>query len=321
MKAFIVWGCCLLSLLGFGAAAQPYPAKPIEMVVPGNAGAGSDIFARFVADIIRTEQLIPQPLVINNRGGGGGAIAFSYVVKKRGDPYSILAVPTGMIMTAPLRSGLDIGLERFRLLALLGFDINCLMVNADSPYKTVQDLVAAAKAQPKSINVSIGSPGSTSHYFVYVLEKLTGARFNVVVMKSGTEAVTAVLGGHVHWSTGQISDALPHVEAGRMRILAVASQARLPGLAAVPTLKEQGFDMHIATGRSFAAPADIPDGAAQYLEALFEKVYKSAPWQQNMRRNMMEEVYMNGAQFTQYLAARRSEFTQFMSDMGLLKKK
>jgi putative tricarboxylic transport membrane protein len=321
MKKFIVCASCLLSWLGFGAAAQSYPDKPIEMVVPGNAGAGSDIFARFVADIIRKEKLVAQPIVINNRAGGGGAIAFSYVVQKRGDPYFVLAVPTGMIMTAPLRSGLDIGMERFRLLALLGFDINCLMVNTDSPYKTVQDLVAAAKAQPKSINVSVGSPGSTSHYFVYVLEKLTGARFNTVVMKSGTEAVTAVLGGHVHWSTGQISDALPHVETGKMRILAVASQARLPGLPAVPTLKEQGFDMHIATGRSFAAPADIPPGAAKYLETVLEKVYKSAPWQEYMRRNMMEEVYMNGTQFTQYLEARRPEFTQFMSEMGLLKKK
>ena len=79
--------------------------------------------------------------------------------------------------------------------------------------------------------------------------------------------------------------------------------------------------MHIATGRSFAAPADIPESAAKYLETLFENVYKSPPWQQNMRRNMMEEIYMDGAEFTKYLAARRSEFEQFMSDMGLLKRK
>jgi len=226
-----------------------------------------------------------------------------------------------MMLTSALRSGLDIGLEKFHPLALLGFDINCLMVNADSPYKSVRELVDAARAQPKTINVSIGSTGSTSHMFVYTLEKLTGARFNVVVMKSGAEAVTAVLGGHVHWNTGQLSDAMPHVEAGKMRILAVASQQRLAPIAAIPTMKEQGLDMHVAAGRSFAAPAAIPKDAAAFLEGVFEKVYKSSTWQDYMARNLMEPVYMNGADYGRYLAARQPEFARFITELGLVGKK
>ena len=298
-------------------SGQGFPSKAIEFVVPGAPGAGSDVFARLIADLIRKEKLTPQPIQINNKAGGGGAVAASYAAQKRGDPYTIVSFPTGMMLTAAQRSGLDIGLEKFHPLALLGFDINCLMVNADSPYKSVQELVAAAKAQPKTINVSIGSAGSTSHMFVYTLQKLTGARFNVVIMKSGAEAVTAVLGGHVHWSTGQISDAMPHVETGKMRILAVASQQRLPSLAAVPTMKEQGVDMHAAAGRSFAAPAAIPKDAAAYLDGLFEKVYKSAGWQDYMTRNLMEPVYMNSASYSRYLAARQPEFTQFITDLGI----
>jgi putative tricarboxylic transport membrane protein len=313
---------CLLALAGPCASlAQAFPSKPIEFVVPGNPGAGSDIFARLIADLIRKEKLLAQPIVIANKAGGGGAIAAVYAAQKKGDPYTVVSFPTGMMLTAPLRSGLDIGLEKFHPLALLGFDINCLMVTTDSPFRSVRELVDAAKAQPRTINVSIGSTGSSSHMFVYTLEKLSGARFNVVVMKSGAEAVTAVLGSHVHWSTGQLTDALPHVEAGKMRILAVASQQRLPALAAIPTMKEQGFDMHVAAGRSFAAPAGIPKDAAAFLENLFEKVYRSSGWQDYMARNLMEPVYMNGTDYGRYLASRQPEFARFIADIGLAGRK
>lgn len=322
MEKCLFRGTCLaIAIASCGAGAQPFPSKTIEFVVPGNPGAGSDIFARLIADIIRKEKLTSQTIVIANKGGGGGAIAAVYAAQKRGDPYTVVSFPTGMMLTAPLRSGLDIGLDKFHPLALLGFDLNCLMVNADSPYKSVRELVDAAKAQPKTINVSIGSTGSTSHMFVYTLEKLTGARFNVVVMKSGTEAVTALLGGHVHWSTGQLSDAMQHVEAGKMRILAVAARQRLAPLAAIPTMREQGLDMHVAAGRSFAAPAGIPKDAAEFLESMFEKVYRSATWQDYMTRNLMEPTYMNGADYRRYLAARQPEFAQFIAEMGLAGRK
>ena len=325
----------LLGVLSIGAVAsssafaqtaatspgQAFPARAIEFVVPANPGAGSDIFARLIADLIRKEKLVAQPILIVNKGGGGGTVAAVYAAQKRGDPYTVVSFPTGMMLTAPLRSGLDIGLEKYHPLALLGFDINCLMVNAASPFKSVRELVEAAKAQPKTISVAIGSSGSTSHMFVYTLERLTGARFNIAIMKSGTEAVTAVLGGHVHWSTGQLTDAMPHVEAGKMRLLGVASMQRLAPLASVPTMKEQGLDMHVAAGRSFSAPADIPADAAAFLENVFEKVYKSAGWQDYMARNLMEPVFMNSAAYSRYLAERQPEFARFIADMGLAVRK
>ena len=303
------------------AFTQAFPSRAIEFVVPSNPGAGADVFARLIADLIRKEKLISQPILINNKAGGGGTIGALYAAQKRGDPYTVVSFPTGMMLTAPLRSGLDIGLDKFQPLALLGFDINCLMVNADSPFKSVRELVDAAKAKPKTINVSIGSAGSSSHMFVYTLERLTGARFNVVIMKSGSEALTAVLGGHVHWNTGQVSDAMPHVESGKIRILAVASQKRLPALANIPTMKEQGFDMHVAAGRAFSAPAGIPADASAFLENMFARVYKSAGWQDYMARNLMEPVFMNGAEYGRYLAARQPEFARFITDLGLVEKK
>lgn len=322
MKKFLTGVlCATAAIAACGALAQAFPAKPIEFVVPANTGAGADVFARLIADLIRKEKLLPQPIVINNKGGGGGAIGAAYAAQKRGDPYVVVSFPTGMMLTGALRSGLDIGLDKFQPLALLGFDINCIMVNADSPYKTVRELVDAAKAKPKTISVSIGSTGSSSHMFVYTLEQLTGARFNVVVMKSGGDALTAALGGHVQWHTGQLSDAMPHVEAGKMRILGVASAQRIPQLAAIPTMKEQGLDMHVAAGRGFSAPAGIPADAAAVLEKVFANVYKSAGWQDYMARNFMEPVFMNGAEYGRYLSARQPEFTRFITDLGLAGRK
>lgn len=302
-----------------GLHAQAFPSKALEFIVPGAPGAGSDVFARLIADLMRKDKLLAQSIVIVNKAGGGGAVAAAYAAQKRGDPYTIVSFPTGMMLTSALRSGLDVGLDKFHPLALLGFDINCVMVLADAPYKSVKDLVAAAKAQP--VNMSIGSAGSSSHMFVYTLQKLSGARFNVVIMKSGAESVTALLGGHVHWTTGQISDAMPHVESGKLRILAVASQQRLTSLPTIPTMKEQGFDMHVAAGRGFATPAAIPKDAAVYLDHLFEKTYKSAGWQDYMARNQMEPVYMGSVEYARYLAARQPEFTRFITDLGLVSKK
>jgi putative tricarboxylic transport membrane protein len=313
--------CIATALTCGGALAQPYPSKPIELVVPGNPGAGADVVARLVADLIRKEKLVAHPIVIVNKGGGGGAIGAAYAAQKRGDPYTVISFPTGMMLTGALRSGLDIGLDKFQPLALLGFDINCIMVNADSPYKGVRELVDTAKAKPRSISVSIGSTGSSSHMFVYTLERLTGARFNTVVMKSGAEALTAAMGGHVQWNTGQLSDAMPHVQTGKMRILAVASMQRIAQIKDIPTLKEQGLDMHVAAGRGFSAPAGIPADAAAFLENVFANVYKSAGWQEYMARNLMEPVYMNGGDYGRYLAARQPEFTRFIADAGLAGKK
>ena len=204
---------------------------------------------------------------------------------------------------------------------MIGIDLNALAVGADSPYRTVQDLVNAAKAKPKSINVAIGSTGATAHYFLYHIERLTGARFNVVSFKSGPDAAIAVMGGHVHATTENLADVLPHAEAKKMLILGIPAQKRLTGLPNIPTMKEQGLDLHIGAGRGFASPAGIPREAAKTLEDTIAKVYKSAAWREYMAKNMYEDLYMNADEFSKWLAAQHVEMLQFLTDIGLAQKK
>ena len=312
----------LLPLLACAAqtAAQSYPSKPIELVSPTGAGGGSDLVARVVADIVAREKLLPQPMVVVNKPGGGGAIGVSYTAAKRGDPYTIVQATT-TLLTVPIRTGLDVGLDKFQPLAAIGVDLNALVVREDSPYRTLKDFVNAARTHPKTINVAITFPGGSAHGLMYRLEKLSGAKFNTVSFKSGTDAVTAVLGGHVHATAENLGEIMPHVETKKLRLLGVPAGKRPAGLPNVPTLKEQGFDVQAGALRGFAAPAGIPREAVTMLEGAFAKVHKSATWREYMARNMYEDVYMNADELGRYLTAQQAEITQFLTEMGLALKK
>ena len=317
MKQLVI---ALAFLIAVPVLAQSYPVKPIEMISPTNAGGGSDLVARVVADIISKEKLLPQPVVIQNRAGGGGAVGQTFAASKRGDPYFILLAGTSLI-TVPLRTGLDVGLDKFQPLGVIGLDLNSLAVRDDSPFRTVKDLVAAAKAKPKSINVAITFPGGSAHQLLFRLEQLTGAKFNTVSFKSGTDAATAVLGGHVHATAENLGEVMPYVESKKLHLLGVPAMQRPAGLPNVPTLKEQGFDVHAGGFRGFVAPAGIPREAVVLWESTLAKVHKSALWQEYMRRSMYEDVYMNAEEMARWLASEQVETARFLTEMGLVVKK
>lgn len=311
--AFVV---AAVSMVG-QTAAQRFPTKPVEMVVHTAAGGGGDLFARAVADIAVREKLLPHPFIISNRGGGGGTIAFNYVAGKRGDPYTILATPTTVFLTAPLRSGLDLGLDKFTPLGSMGTDMNALTVRADSPYATMKDLVEASRREPNTIVVAFGSIGGTGHYLAYQLEKLAGARIRIVPMK-GAQAVLSVLGGHVHATTESLSEVTGHVEGKAMRVLGIPTAQRLPAAPNFPTMREQGYDIRSGLRRGFMAPAGIPKEVIPVYESMLEKVSQTAEWKDFAARTQMETSYQNGAAFGRYLIERQPELTQFIKDSGLV---
>jgi putative tricarboxylic transport membrane protein len=309
---------CALFLSAANAWAQVFPAKPVELVVHTSAGGGGDLFARTVAEIIAREKLLPQPLVVSNKGGGGGTIAFNYVAGRRGDPYTLLAVPSTVLLTAPLRSGLDLGLDKFTPLASLGLDLNALTVAADAPWKTMAEFVDAAKREPNSIVIAFGSVGGTAHYLAYQIEKVTGARVRTVSMK-GAQAVLSVLGGHVHATTENLSEVMAHVEAKKMRVIGVPAAQRIAAAPDIPTLREQGFDIRSGVRRGFAAPAGIPKEAAATYEAMLATVHQSAEWKEYAARNLLDSTYLDAAAWGRYLTERQPDMVQFMRDAGLAK--
>jgi putative tricarboxylic transport membrane protein len=319
-SSMLALACCAWISCSAPLIAQPYPSRPIEIVSATGVGGGSDMVVRLVADIVAREKLLPQPLVVINKPGGGGAVGQQYVASRRGDPYVFLQASTNLI-GVPIRTGLDLGVDRFQPLGAIGFDLNSLAVAAGSPYRTLKDFIAAAREKPKTISIGSTSPGGGAHAMAYRLEKLAGVHFNIVSFKSGAETVTAVMGGHIQATAENLGEVLPQVEAKKLRFLGVPAAKRVPGLPDVPTLKEQGFDIQAGSLRAFVAPAGIPHEAAKTLEGTLAKVHKSAAWRDYMAKNMYEDIYMNAEEFAKWLAAQQVEMGQFLAEIGLSKKK
>ena len=309
----------LAALVVSAAHSQTFPTKQIELVVHTAPGGGTDLIARLVADIMVKEKLVSQPVNVINRVGGGGAIAYTYIKSKRGDPHTVMSVATLAMLNQVVRPELGLGLENYTPLAFLAQDPQAVMVAADSPYKTFKDLVAAAQREPNSLVASVASPGGTARMLLWIIERETGARVKVVSNKSGADAILQVMGGHTHLSPENIAEGYAAVEAKKLRVLAVTSLTRLAVVPDTPTMKELGYNIHIGTGRGFAMPAAVPKEAVAHMEGVLKGVYNSAAWKEHAERNFYENLWMGSAEYAKYLAARSVEVREFQQGIGLLK--
>jgi putative tricarboxylic transport membrane protein len=300
--------------------AQAYPSKNVEFIVHVNPGGGTDVFARLIQEIITREKLITQPTIVQSKTGGAGTVAFNYVKSKRGDPHTVLTIATGSFVTAISRSDLDLGLEHFTPLAFFARDPQGVIVPADSKYKTFKDLVDDAKKQPEAIVCDVTSATGTGRQTLWRIERETGAKFKFVTFKAGSEAVLSVLGGHVPFTTENVSEAWAHIEAKKMRVLAVTTEKRMPALPDVPTLTEIGYKVEIGTGRGFGMPAGVPKEAVTTMEGILRKAHQSALWQDYSKKNMYEDRWMGSAEFAKYLAEQRVAQKEFIDSIGLSKK-
>ena len=301
-------------------SAQAYPSKTVEFIVHVNPGGGTDVFARLIQEIITREKLVTQPMIVASKTGGAGTVAFNYVKGKKGDPHTILTIATGSFVTAISRTDLDLGLDHFTPLAFFARDPQGVIVPADSKYKTFKDLVDDAKKQPEAIVCAVTSATGTGRQTLWRIERESGAKFKFVTFKAGSEAVLSVLGGHVPFTTENVSEAWAHIEAKKMRVLAVTTQQRMPALPDVPTLTEIGYKVEIGTGRGFGMPAGVPKEAVATMEGILRKAHQSPLWQDYSKKNMYEDRWMGAAEFAKYLAEQRGVQKEFIDSIGLSKK-
>lgn len=317
----------LVGLLGAGAALAPfpalsqaYPSRTLEFIVHVNPGGGTDVFARLITEILSREKIITQPMVVQSKTGGAGAVAFNYVKSKRGDPHTVLTIATGSFLTATSRPDLDLGPEHFTPVAFFARDPQGVMVTADSKYKTFKDLIDDGKSQPEAITCAVTSATGTGRQTLWRIEKETGSKFKFVTFKAGSEAVLSVLGGHVPFTTENVSEAWAHIEAKKMRVLAVTTEKRMPSLPDVPTILELGYKVQIGTGRGFGMPAGVPKEAVAYMEGALRKAHQSAMWRKYSDDNKYEDRWMGSAEFTKYLTEQRGAQMEFVQALGLGKK-
>ena len=305
---------------GNALAASSFPEKPVTLVVHAGAGGGSDIFARTLAASVEKDKLLPKPLVVENKPGGSGGIAFAYVASKKKDPYFMVTAVTSFI-TTPLMGLTPVGLKDFTPIANFAFDEYMLMVRADSKYKSMKDIVADAKANPKKITVGGTQLGSSDSICTYMIEKEAGIQLNYVVFNSGGEVNAAVLGGHVDMMVANPGEALELYKAGKVRILGVYAEKRLAGSPDVPTMKEQGINAVYVQNRGLCAPADIPADARKVLEDALFKYTKTDIFKKYIKDNMLSDAWLDGAAFGKFLEEWNGKYAVILKDMNLIKKK
>ena len=319
-------GTCIRSFLAavLGAAlahtvaaqAQPFPSRPIEFNVHTTPGGGTDVFARAVTDIMGREKMFSQPIIVANRPGGSGGVAFNYVKGKRGDPHVVLTMATGSFLAAANRKELDLGLEHFTPLASLAMDPQAIAVSADSKIRTIRDLIEAGRKEPNVLTAGIASATGTGRLLLYLIERDTGAKFKYVSFKSGSEATTAVAGGHVNFTPENLSEMLGLVETKKLRVIGVTGEKRLAAVPDVATMREAGYKIVVGTGRGFVMPAGVPKETAAAMETALKRVHDSAAWKEFAARNNYEDMWLGSADFGKLLVQMTTEMNEFLAHIS-----
>ena len=315
VRSFAAAAVCAAAFPG-ALNAQSFPSRPIELNVHTAPGGGTDLFARTVMEILIKEKVFSQPIIVANRPGGSGAIAFNHVKAKRGDPHVVLTMATGSFLTATVRKELDLGIEHFTPLASFAVDPQVIAVIADSKFKTVKELIETGRKEPNTVIAGITSATGTARLLLYVIERETGAKFKPVSFKSGSEATTSVAGGHTHFTPENLSEMLGMVEGKKLRVLAVTGEKRLPAVPDAPTLKELGYKVVVGTGRGFVMPAGVPKEALAAMEAAMKRVYDSPAWKEFAKRNNFEDNWQNAAEWGKSLTRQQSEMTEFLAHIS-----
>ncbi len=309
---------CFLFLPG-ESAAQKFLNKPVEFVVHAAAGGGSDIMARMMASIIEKEKMLPVPVAVVNRPGGSSAVANAYIAGKKGDPHFWLTATTSFIQT-PLQGKSKYNYKDFTPLTNLAYDDFLIIVKADSPYKSMKDLVAGAKKNPGQLKVGGTHAPGVDAVIAFLIEKETGAKFNYIPFKSGGEVMVALLGGHVELASANPGEALAQMEAKKVKVLGATTSQRLSLAPDIPTLKEQGINVVFQQFRSIAAPKDISAEAVKYYEGVFKKLSESKIWKEKyIGENMLTPDYTTSAETYKLWEAQSNMYAKIMKEMGIIK--
>jgi putative tricarboxylic transport membrane protein len=285
------------------ASAQGWkPTKDVEFVIPFGLGGGADLMARVIHKIIVEEKLVPVPIALVNKPGGGGAAGIGYVsASRKGDPHTLILI-NGSTQITPILNPQAKTLTEVKPVTNMMLDDFLLFVRAEAPWKTAAEFVKDAKSKPAK-SVAFATGGTTDVMAVTVLSKATGVQYNTVSFNSGGEALTALLGGHVQASMGNPLEFMGQMQGGKIRALGVVRDKRFPGLKDVPTFAEQGIKTpNFQMWRGIALPKDAPDAAATYWAGVMTKVNNSKQMQKYYADNVAQAATIPGKKFEAFLA-------------------
>jgi putative tricarboxylic transport membrane protein len=314
MKHFIL-GTALSLVLAIPAFADDY-----TIMAPANPGGGWDATARSMQEVMQAEGIAGNVEVTNVPGAGGTVGLAQFVADAKGDP-SKLIVGGYVMLGAILTNNSPVTLADVTPIARLTGDTQAIVVPAASDIQTIGDLVEKLKADPGAVSWAGGSAGGTDHITVGLLAKAAGSdpsKVNYIAFSGGGEAMAAILGNQVTAGVSSVGEFAEQVKAGTMRLLAVSSAERLPGIEA-PTLQEAGFDVVVQNWRMVAAAPGLSPEQVAKISADIEKLNGSAGWTSVLETKGWANTYLAGDAFAEQLKADTAATETVLRDIGLVK--
>jgi tripartite-type tricarboxylate transporter receptor subunit TctC len=299
------------------AAWADYPEKPIQFIVTWPAGGSSDQLGRALSNA--AEKILGKPMIVENKPGGGTMVGTAFLAQQKPDGYAI-----GLLSTSFIRNSLMVKvpfdpIKDFTAIMRVGDNINGIVVKSDSPFKTLKDLVDYGKSDPEKINYATSGVGAASHIGIEALTQQVGVKWQHIPFKGSADALSAILGGHVTFMA-TTSVWVPHVQAGKLRLLAVYGDRRAKNFPDIPTIKENGYDVTCETTEAVMAPRGIPEDIRKKLHDAFKKTLDDPKVQTVMKNLNMDVYYQNGADYEKQILKTYAENERILKKIDLYQK-
>lgn len=298
-------------------AKVDYPTKPITFVVWSSAGSPLDVFMRKLASLAEKE--LGQNIVVDNRTGGSGAVAMSYVNSQPADGYTVLST-TGSMSFSIAKGDIPFKAEDFTMVRSFQAEPSSIAVRKDSTFQTLDDFIKYMKEHPNGLKIGGYASGGFHQYVLYRLQQVAGFKATWIPFEGGADAVTNLLGGHIDVAVMTPSSGLSQVQSGDIRLLGISTEKRSPYFPDVPTFKESGYDVVEMLWRGVMVKKGTPQEVIDRLNQAFDKVVQSEDWKKYMSDFKQEDFNLDSKNLTALVNSEISDRHVFLKEGGFLKK-
>jgi len=297
----VVSAVVILAMVGICgvASAAEWPAKPVTVIVPWSAGGGTDLIARLVFSY--AEDLLGQKVIIVNKPGAGSEIGLTELALSKPDGYTWGFTNSPIVEGIILSRKTRFTLESFEPCCNVVYDPGIIVVRSDSPFKTMEEFIKYAKENPGVITVGNTGSGSDDDIAVRIFEREAGIKVTQVPFEGAAPQTTALLGGHISAGAINVTEAVPYVNAQKMRALAVMAEKRSRLLPDVPTFKELGYDVISGSARGISAPAGTPKEIVEKMAAIVKQVLDNPDFQKKAEEANQLIEYMGPEEQKKYM--------------------
>lgn len=307
---------CLTPLVPAWAQSSEWPTRPVRIVVPYPPGGSSDIIARILAP--RLSDALKQTVVVENKPGANGNLGAGIVVQSAQEGHTVLLCDVGALAISPsVYTKLTFDPSKdLRAVGMLAYSPHVLAVHPDVPAKTVQDLVALSKKQ--RLNFAVTAIGSAPHLAAVAVQQATGAQWEYVPYKGGSQAVTDTIGGQTQIIMNGLLATLPHIKSGKLRAIAISKNERMKLVPDIPTISEQGVTgFESGTWQGVMAPANMTDPVAARLSTLMAQIVSQPDVAAQLNEQGAEIVTKNPAELSQFFNGERARWAKVVASADI----